>query len=98
MLRQSALLTLRCISLIAAGLMATSLAVAQSDEPLHPLPTDLKFDAKKVALGFKLFRDPRFAKDNSVSCITCHSFQHGGADPRQVPVGAGGTKHIFNSP
>jgi cytochrome c peroxidase len=91
-------LTIRRVALLAAGLIASNIAIAQSDEPLHPLPTDRKFDAKKVALGFKLFRDSRFAKDNSVSCISCHSFQHGGADPRQVPVGAGGVKHIFNSP
>ena len=71
---------------------------AQSDEPINPLPTNLKFDQKKVALGSKLFRDPRFAKDNSVACISCHSFAHGGADPREVSIGAGGVKHIFNSP
>jgi len=80
------------------GLAVANIALAQSDEPLSPLPTNLKFDEKKVALGSKLFRDPRFAKDNSVACITCHSFQHGGADPRPVPTGAGGVTHIFNSP
>ncbi|MES2353412.1 MAG: cytochrome c peroxidase [Pseudomonadota bacterium] len=90
---------LLCASaLLLAGMLAANLAVAQSEEPLHPLPTDLKFDQKKVALGFKLFRDTRFAKDNSVSCVSCHSFQHGGADPRVVPIGVAGTKHIFNSP
>ena len=73
-------------------------AAAQSDEPLHPLPTDLKFDMRKVELGRKLFRDPRFAKDNSVSCVSCHSFQHGGADPRPFSKGAGGVTHVFNTP
>lgn len=81
-----------------ACLLMNNTIFAQSDEPINPLPTNLKFDQRKVALGSKLFRDPRFAKDNSVACISCHSFAHGGADPRELTISAGGTKHIFNSP
>jgi cytochrome c peroxidase len=73
-------------------------AWAQSDEPISPLPPAPQLDVRKVALGQRLFRDARFSKDNSVACISCHSFQYGGADPRPVPVGAGGVKHIVNSP
>ena len=47
--------------------------MAQLDEPIKPLPLDGKFDARKVALGEKLFTDRRLSKDNSVSCASCHN-------------------------
>jgi cytochrome c peroxidase len=83
------------LALAAAG------AAAQTEgpqQPLEPLPEALALDERKVALGRALFRDPRFSRDNSVACISCHSPQSGGADPRPVPLGAGGVKHLFNSP
>ena len=82
----------------AAGAAVLTLAAAQVAEPLQPLPADAKLDARKVALGSKLFRDTRLARDNSVSCLSCHSFGHGGADPRPRSVGAGGKVGAANSP
>lgn len=84
--------------------LAASLALwacntfAQSSEPLLPakVPTDL--DPKKVALGAKLFVDKRLSKDNTLACISCHSFEHGGADPRPRSVGVGGAIGAVNSP
>ncbi|MES2354100.1 MAG: cytochrome c peroxidase [Pseudomonadota bacterium] len=84
--------------LLTAGITAANIAIAQSYEPLSPLPTNLRLDGKKIALGSKLFRDTRFAKDNSVACISCHNFQHGGADPRPLSIGAGGIEHVINTP
>src|SRR5574338_661393 len=81
----------------ALGLAGTVLA-APVDEPIKPLPTDLKFDSRKVELGRKLFGDTRFAQDNSVACASCHDFSHGGADPRARSVGAGGAIGPVNSP
>jgi cytochrome c peroxidase len=89
---------LHAITGIVTSILMTGIVLAQSDEPLSPLPIDLKFDEKKVALGAKLFRDTRFAKDNSVSCLSCHSFQHGGADPRPLSIGSGGVQHVVNTP
>jgi cytochrome c peroxidase len=77
---------------------ANTVPVVAADEPLAALPPAPAADPRKVALGSRLFRDARFAKDNSVSCLSCHSFAHGGADPRPVPLGAEGVKHIYNSP
>jgi cytochrome c peroxidase len=82
--------------LLVAG--APTAAFAQQDEPLLPLPEAQALDERKVALGRMLFRDPRFARDNSVACITCHSPASGGADARPLSVGAGGVRHQFNSP
>ncbi|MCW7541067.1 cytochrome B6 [Aquabacterium sp. A7-Y] len=73
-------------------------AWGQLSEPISPLPLAPAADPRKVELGSKLFRDTRFASDNSVSCLSCHSFQHGGADPRPFSVGAKGAVHIFNTP
>jgi len=67
-------------------------------EPIQPLPPPPLLDARKVELGRKLFRDRRFSRDNSVACISCHPFQHGGADPRPRSVGAGGVLGPVNSP
>ncbi|AKJ29653.1 cytochrome-c peroxidase [Caldimonas brevitalea] len=83
------------LSAMAAG---SAQAQTPTGEPISPLPAKPAADPRKVALGSRLFRDVRFAKDNSVSCVSCHSFQHGGADPRPLSVGAGGKTHVFNTP
>ncbi|MCW7536945.1 c-type cytochrome [Aquabacterium sp. A7-Y] len=84
----------------AIGMLAPAAVQAQAlpGEPLSPLPAPPAADPRKLALGSRLFRDPRFAKDNSVSCISCHSPQHGGADARPLSVGAGGVVHVVNTP
>jgi cytochrome c peroxidase len=87
----------RPFALFLAG-ATLSAAVPAQDEPLLPLPEAQVLDERKVAAGRLLFRDPRFARDNSVACITCHSPASGGADPRPLSVGAGGVRHQFNSP
>ena len=89
---------------VAAGCLALVLYVvvptlaAELDEPIKPLPTDVRLDQRKLDLGRKLFVDPRFAKDNSVSCASCHDFSHGGADPRLRSVGVGGAIGGANAP
>ena len=89
---------------VAAGCLALVLYVvlptlaAELDEPIKPLPPDVRLDQRKLDLGRKLFVDPRFAKDNSVSCASCHDFSHGGADPRLRSVGVGGALGGANAP
>jgi cytochrome c peroxidase len=73
-------------------------AFAQSDEPIKPIPLEIKLDAKKVALGEKLFNDKRLSKDNSVACVSCHGLATGGVDRQQVSVGIGGAKGKINAP
>jgi cytochrome c peroxidase len=82
-----------------AAVLAPMLGEAvELDEPIRPLPADLKLDPRKVALGGKLFQDMRFAKDDSVACVSCHDFARGGADPRPRSVGFGGAVGGVNSP
>ena len=74
-----------------------------SDEPITPIPLDLKLDARKVALGQRLFNDPQLSRDNKTSCVQCHSLADGGMDRLKHPAGVGGkdgeinTLTIFNS-
>jgi cytochrome c peroxidase len=92
--------TMWCGSL--ATMLALSVAgavLAQTSEPIKPLPNEVRLDDKKVALGARLFGDVRFAKNNDVSCLSCHDFlRSGGADARQRPIGTGGAKHVINAP
>ena len=80
-------------------LLVCAMASAQQhSQPIAPLPPAPRLDAQRVALGERLFRDARFSRDNSVACISCHSFAHGGADPRARSTGAGGTQGTLNAP
>jgi cytochrome c peroxidase len=49
------------------------------DNALAPLPQRIELDQAKVALGRRLFYDPRLSGDTKVSCSSCHSFEHAGA-------------------
>jgi len=65
---------------------------------LVPVPTDVKADAQKVALGEKLFFDKILSKDKTLSCVSCHKLQHNGADNRQYTEGIDGQVGLFNVP
>lgn len=91
-------ITMRAVVLACSLNLPLSAGAADLDEPIKPLPTDMKLDARKVDLGRKLFHDRRFARDNSVACVSCHDFSRGGADPRPRSVGAGGVLVPVNSP
>ena len=77
--------------LIAAGVFLHA-------EPIEPLPRSVSYDRQKALLGKALFTDPLLSKDKSVACVNCHSFEHGGADPRRVSVGVGNQRGNIQSP
>jgi cytochrome c peroxidase len=79
-----------------AVVASTSSIVAR--EPVQPLPDPELLDAARVALGDKLFHDPRLSHDNTVSCASCHDLGRGGADARAQSVGVGGRVGAVNSP
>jgi cytochrome c peroxidase len=54
--------------------------------------------ADAVELGRLLFFDKRLSSDGSVSCASCHSPDHGFADPRPRSEGVGGRKGARNAP
>ncbi len=70
---------------------------APAPSPFEPLP-DVQTDARKVTLGRRLFHDTRLSGDETISCATCHSLDHGGAEPRPTSVGIRGQVGPINSP
>ncbi|SEL32973.1 cytochrome c peroxidase [Stigmatella aurantiaca] len=52
----------------------------------------------KVALGEKLFLDPRLSADNTVSCSTCHEPAMGFVDGKALSTGIKGQQVTRNSP
>ncbi|WP_353661698.1 cytochrome c peroxidase [Hydrogenimonas sp. SS33] len=71
---------------------------AWAEEPIKPIPLHVPYDHEKAELGKALFADPNLSADGTVSCASCHSFDHGGADPRPVSVGVHGRKGSANAP
>lgn len=68
-----------------------ALAAIPEQNPFHP-------DAKKAALGEKLYFDKRLSGDNTVSCASCHGLDKGGCDREVVSTGIKGRKGSVNSP
>jgi len=64
------------------------------DNPKNPL-TD-----EKVALGKKLYFDPRLSRSGLISCNTCHNLALGGVDGMEAAIGHKWTAnpHHLNSP
>lgn len=74
-----------------------------ADTLFAPLPASVTLDPKKVALGARLFPDPRLSGDGRVSCVSCHDLNKGGANglaksdlPGRGPV-AVNVPTIFNA-
>jgi cytochrome c peroxidase len=78
--------------------MPKQLEISQTDEPIKPIPNAIAIDNNKVALGEKLFQDVRLSRNDRVSCLSCHSFNAGGADRRSHSIGINGTKSEVNTP
>ncbi len=76
---------------------------SELQEPITPIPLEMKLDARKVALGRRLFHDPRLSRGNGISCSHCHNLANGGMDGLPRPTGIGGvegkinTLSVFNS-
>lgn len=71
---------------------------APAEEPVKALRRLAKLDMPRVLLGRRLYHDKALSGDGTIACVTCHSLDHGGAEPRPVSVGIGGQKGPINSP
>jgi cytochrome c peroxidase len=63
-----------------------------------PLPLALSLDSRKVALGGRLFNDPKLSGDGSISCASCHNLNTGGVDRKPRSRGVGGMEGGINAP
>ena len=52
----------------------------------------------KLELGRRLYNETALSGDNTISCATCHSLDHGGAEPRRTSTGINGQIGPINSP
>ena len=62
--------------------------------PIYPI----EVNQRKVSLGKKLFRDKNLSADSTISCASCHSSKHGGADLRRFSIGVTGKSLPVNTP
>jgi cytochrome c peroxidase len=66
--------------------------------PPVPIPADNPPTADTIALGRKLFYDPRLSKDNTVSCASCHNPNLAFTDGLRLAQGVGGMIGKRNAP
>jgi cytochrome c peroxidase len=72
-------------------------------EPITPIPAPPSITPAKVALGERLFDDPRLSHDGSRSCSSCHDVRTNGADANRhdkAPDGSDirvNTNTVFNA-
>lgn len=69
-----------------------------TDQPISPIPHHLELDARKVALGRRLFHERRLSRDDTISCATCHALTLAGADARPLATGVAGRANTTNTP
>jgi cytochrome c peroxidase len=76
---------------------------APDAEPITPIPVPAGLDPQRVALGERLFHDPRLSHDNTRSCGSCHDTNTNGASANVQDRGADGlalplhTPTVFNA-
>jgi cytochrome c peroxidase len=69
-----------------------------AQEPITPIPPAPDADPLKLALGERLFADPRLSRDGSRACISCHDIHTNGADANQHDKALDGSEIFFNTP
>lgn len=82
----------------AFGQAVSQQAFALGNSPIQPLPERIDLDARKVALGDRLFHDKRLSRDNTIACASCHDVSAGGVDGLDHSIGIGGGRTAVNSP
>lgn len=91
---RSVALIVTLVALFVAGqVVVRAQEIPQQAGPLGQKPT-----AAEVALGHKLFFDPRLSADGTVSCSTCHDPRKGWADGLPLAVGINGQVGTRHSP
>ena len=66
-------------------------------EPITPIPPAPIQDPRQVALGDRLFHDPRLSHDNTLSCDSCHDTATNGAEAGRPKPPELNTPTVFNA-
>jgi hypothetical protein len=70
-------------------------------EPLAEVaaaPADNPTTLERVALGHKLFFEPKLSRSGTIACNTCHVVGAAGVDHRETAMGEGARVGVRNSP
>src|SRR5687768_13094580 len=93
----------RLIGVVASAAFAT-LACADGYDwrlprgfPEPAVPADNPMSEAKVALGRRLFFEPRLSVTGKFSCASCHAPERAFSEPRKVAVGATGEALPLNA-
>ncbi|GAB2180826.1 cytochrome c peroxidase [Denitratisoma sp. agr-D3] len=65
---------------------------------LSSLPTGPSLSKQRVALGSRLFNDPRLSRSNTIACASCHQVDKGYTNGQAVAVGHDEAKGSRNVP
>lgn len=85
--------------LCAAGVVyAAGVGAAMPQEPITPINARSDLDVRKLALGERLYHDPRLSNDGRTACATCHPLNEGGTDRRSHVVTVGGKELLLSTP
>jgi cytochrome c peroxidase len=76
---------------------ATATAAPAGPPAVTPLALP-EVNMAKVLLGRRLFHDGRLSGDGTISCSSCHSLDHGGAESTPTSHGIGGAVGPINAP
>jgi cytochrome c peroxidase len=74
---------------------ATSLFA--DEEPITPIPQPPAADPRKLALGERLFEDPRLSGNGTRACVSCHDTRTNGASRNRHDLASDGTELHFNT-
>lgn len=83
---------------IALCISTSVFAARQSSEPIKVIEPAEGLNTAQVALGKKLWFDPRLSKSNVISCNSCHNLATGGVDNLPSSIGHKWTIGSINSP
>lgn len=95
-----------CLGLL---LLATASAAQVSDnrtpdakpladqEPITPIPPPPAADPRKLALGERLFGDPRLSGDGKLACSSCHDLRTNGAGGGRTMTARDGSNAPFDT-
>lgn len=81
-----------------ASMLRTLSVQVNASEPIAPLPKTISLDQAKVAIGKKLFSDPRLSRDGSISCASCHILERAGTDGQIRSFGINAAQGLRNTP
>jgi len=81
-----------------AAAQSPTLRAPAAREPITPIPVMPAADARRLALGERLFTDPRLSHDNTRSCWSCHDTRTNGASGNARDVTPEGQPLPLNTP